>query len=300
MKSQKFSCEDEIIDNSEIFIDKIKIPHPIARAMVSKLVGKANVPLNVYFQNNSFSIIIIISGEITLETNFTTSIASSEGAVLIAPNSPTKIIKASPDIKLLYINYSDLFSFGNIYNLIPNTFFINQAAIVLPLDENKKKKIIAITELLSNDEMFNFSTIIDLELINCILKLLVYDVGLIYKENTSQIATSTRRLELNFKFIDLLRRNFKKERTVDFYADQLYLSKSHFTRVIIEFTGKTPNRIIDEMILNESRILLTSTSFTINEIAMQLNFKDQSNFGKFFKNNIGISPKAYRNTNQLL
>ena len=39
--------------------------------------------------------------------------------------------------------------------------------------------------------------------------------------------------------------------------------------------------------------------YTIQQIADELNFPSQSFFGKYFKKNIGVSPKEYRNTRNI-
>ena len=44
----------------------------------------------------------------------------------------------------------------------------------------------------------------------------------------------------------------------------------------------------------EIRMLLSSTSKSIKEIAQQLNFSNQSFLGKYFKEHTGMSPSEYR------
>lgn len=44
------------------------------------------------------------------------------------------------------------------------------------------------------------------------------------------------------------------------------------------------------------RMLLKNTKMDIKEITHELNFANQSFFGKFFKKHVGMSPSEYRNS----
>jgi AraC-like DNA-binding protein len=48
--------------------------------------------------------------------------------------------------------------------------------------------------------------------------------------------------------------------------------------------------------MTEAKILLRNPSLSIQQIADQLNFSDQSSFGKFFKKHHRMSPLEYRKT----
>jgi len=48
----------------------------------------------------------------------------------------------------------------------------------------------------------------------------------------------------------------------------------------------------------EAKLLLETPRLTISQIAENLNFSDQSFFGKFFKKQVGLSPSSYRTKNR--
>ncbi|MGE8425471.1 MAG: helix-turn-helix domain-containing protein, partial [Sphingobacterium siyangense] len=60
-----------------------------------------------------------------------------------------------------------------------------------------------------------------------------------------------------------------------------------------ELTGKSAIELIQNVLVEEAKSLLCQ-GLSIGEIAMKLHFSDQSFFGKFFKRNVGISPKEFR------
>ena len=61
-----------------------------------------------------------------------------------------------------------------------------------------------------------------------------------------------------------------------------------------ETYGKTPRDFINDMLLLEAKVQLVSTDKTITEIALELNFSDQSHFNHFVKQRTGCSPVELR------
>ena len=96
------------------------------------------------------------------------------------------------------------------------------------------------------------------------------------------------------KFIGLVQTHYKQERGLEFYAGRLCLTPKHLSKVIKETTHKTANEWIDEHVILEAKALLKSTNMTIQQISEELNFSDQSFFGKYFKRHTGASPKEYK------
>ena len=88
--------------------------------------------------------------------------------------------------------------------------------------------------------------------------------------------------------------NYKKERSVSFYANKLCLTPKHLSGVVKEVSGKTAGEWIDRLVILEARAMLKTTEMSIQQIAEHLNFANQSFFGKYFKHYVGISPKEYR------
>lgn len=99
---------------------------------------------------------------------------------------------------------------------------------------------------------------------------------------------------LMHRFLNDIRTYYKRERKVSFYAENLHLSPNYFSAVIKSFSGKSPVEWIDSYITSEARALLKGTNLTIQQISHELGFPSQSFFGKFFKRQMGLSPKEYR------
>ncbi len=82
---------------------------------------------------------------------------------------------------------------------------------------------------------------------------------------------------------------------VQYYAHLLGVSSRYLAQVTKRIAQKTPKSIIDEHLLTQSKLLLNTTSKTVQEITYALGFHSQSHFTKFFKKAEGITPSNYRN-----
>lgn len=138
------------------------------------------------------------------------------------------------------------------------------------------------------------------EILAGLLSALVYKViDLIeHKRNLSTEAylKSTQRSEVLFdKFMHLLYTHHTQERSVKFYASQVNLTANYLSGVVKEFSGKTAAEWIDEYVVLEAQTLLKFSDMSIQEIAYHLNFATQSSFGKYFKQQTGMSPKQFMN-----
>ena len=99
-------------------------------------------------------------------------------------------------------------------------------------------------------------------------------------------------------FLHLASRHFRKERQLPFYADRMNISPTYLSRTIKELTGNTVYGYLSNFLYNEICIQLKTTDKTINEIAFDLNFSDQSALTNFFRSKSGVSPLSYRKNSQ--
>ena len=97
-------------------------------------------------------------------------------------------------------------------------------------------------------------------------------------------------------FAELVTRNILTEPSLDFYAEQLCISKQYLSLIIKEKTRVTAGRILATVRTEAASKLLRDPELTIQQIAEKLSFADQSSFGKFFKKHTGMSPMRYRQT----
>lgn len=96
------------------------------------------------------------------------------------------------------------------------------------------------------------------------------------------------------KFIQLVNNYYLEKRTIEEYADLLFITPNHLSQAVKTASGKNALSFINERIMTEAKSLIRFTGFDMAQIAWQLNFSDPANFGKFFKRHAGQTPLAYR------
>jgi AraC-like DNA-binding protein len=104
----------------------------------------------------------------------------------------------------------------------------------------------------------------------------------------------SRKESIVINFTNLLKSHFKTQRSLSFYASKLHITPKYLTVTLKEITGKSAGEIIDSFVIQEARMLLDNRTLSIAQVAEELNFSDQSFFGKFFKRLTGFSPSDYR------
>lgn len=82
--------------------------------------------------------------------------------------------------------------------------------------------------------------------------------------------------------------------TVAQMAASMSLSAEHFSRLFRQFSGQSPMRFIIDLRLTHARHLLLESSLSVGEIAELLRYSDVYFFSRQFKEKIGVSPLAYR------
>lgn len=107
---------------------------------------------------------------------------------------------------------------------------------------------------------------------------------------------STRQNELLRRFVSLVKEHCASERSVAFYADKLCISTRYLAAIIHNTRQVSAKSLIDRAVVLEIKNRIQSTDLSVQEIAYQLHFPDQSYLGRFFKKHTGQSPSAFRNS----
>lgn len=97
------------------------------------------------------------------------------------------------------------------------------------------------------------------------------------------------------QFITELNEHYTERQNVTYYAEKLCISSRYLTTIVRRISGLTVTEWMNKYLLMEAKYLLKYSEMSIQEIAYRLAFPDQSFFGKYFKQHIGMSPSQYRN-----
>jgi AraC-like DNA-binding protein len=94
--------------------------------------------------------------------------------------------------------------------------------------------------------------------------------------------------------IALLRAHPNKDLNMDQLASQVGLSRSRFYDLFQLCTGFSPRTYLDLLCVEAAISRLSSGRGKIAEVSAELGFSAQSNFTRFFLNQVGVPPSEYR------
>lgn len=148
---------------------------------------------------------------------------------------------------------------------------------------------------LNTDYRFKFDL-----LRNLVMELIHYGQKLHPLSTISTTHNASQRISM--LFLELLERQFPLEspeqrlslRTPKEYADRLAVHVNHLNKVLKESTGRTTSEIISKRLVEEAKILLRQTSWSIADIAYALGFDEVSHFSNYFKKQTSFAPLTFR------
>ena len=240
--------------------------------------------------------VMCVQGAATVELNLKEYQVTANSLVTLMPDHILHGYKKTDDFKGLFIAVSN----RCVDELIPDILtalpavmtFRNSPVVELSADEmDMLKKIYSFLWMLIRSDVGVYKK----KVVNGMLQSLLYTALSAYKSRNMYSAVKhSRNDEIFFNFFTLLEHNFREQRSVQFYADKLCITPKHLSTVVKNVSGKTAGAWIDGYVILSAKVMLRSSSSTIQEISVALNFPNQSFFGKFFKQHVGVSPREYR------
>ncbi len=252
--------------------------------------------LSGYFDLQGIILILVENGSCSLEVNMAMYELRKGGVFVAFPGQIIHLLQISKDFKPLCIACS-IDMMNDLTSQVKDSLQLIQLVKQSPYQQKEKEEFeqlkksfnhlqekIEITK--SNQHRYQ------------IIKNLVLSIAfecfdfLIGKSLVHQ--GGNRKKSLFNAFLRNVEEHHRKEHSVKYYADELFVTSKYLSTVINEMSDKTPKQWIDEYIALDAKVLLQSTEKDIQEISDELNFPDISFFGKFFKRMTGMSPKAFR------
>lgn len=197
-----------------------------------------------------------------------------------------QLIYFNRDFYCIEIHDQEVACDGILYN---NVFEIPFIA----LDATQSQEIQGIIREIQA-EMKNEDTSTE-EMLRILLKLIILKSTRIWKQQ-HQLAAIDQQSDVQFlrKFSKLVEQHYKTHHTVADYAALLFVTPKNLSKKIGLLSKSTPNDIIKDRIILESKRLLAHTKMNVKEIAYHLNYEDDAYFIRFFTKHTGLSPVSFR------
>lgn len=247
---------------------------------------------------DAITMLVCMEGEIRGSVNLKEYVTQKNGVIVSLPEDIIQIESVrKAEAYAVIISASFLReSHIDIQKLLP--LYLNIKTQPQTYLSDQEMELLSYYHLLATEVLESSENVYKREILSGLLSALTYKIIALINnkraEDQESAPKSTQRSEMLFnQFMVLLNIHHSMEHSVKFYASEMNLTANYLSGVIKEFSGKTAAEWIDEYILLEAQALLKYSGMTIQEIAYQLNFATQSSFGKYFKQQMGMSPKQF-------
>ena len=253
--------------------------------------GKVDEP----HRHNFYTVLIINKAKGLHKIDFNTYDLSNQQIFFVAPGQVHQVIETEKSLgysmtfsNQFLVENSIPLSFINSLNLFQN---YGQSPPLMP----NKKQFDAIENFAHQIfELFHSDAKMKTLSIGAFLKLLLIECNNICCINPIESDVDTTGDNLIRAFKNAVDKNYNKEHSTTFYANQLYISPDHLNRTFKANTGKTAKEYIQARIITEAKRLLYFTDLTTKEIGYALGFSEPANFSSFFKKHTQLSPSNFK------
>ena len=241
---------------------------------------------------------VCLQGEATVQLNLTEYHIPANSLVTFMPDHILHGYSSSPDFKGIFVAIRKQFAeemLPDLHSMLP----LIMSFKAMPVIKLSEEETASLQEFLA----FLWRRIKQVrgtyrrKVIQGLLQSELYEILSIYKNRYKFVASRRSHNEdIFYNFVTLVESDFRQNRTVKYYADRMYITPKHLTTVVKQVSGRTASDWIDNFVILAAKVMLRSSSNTIQEISTMLNFANQSFFGKYFKQRVGLSPSEFRNS----
>ncbi len=246
------------------------------------------------YRTNCFGICLLHKGETTLKTGLFTQTIKAPAIITMGPEVVRSWQRKEGEVisDVLFFTAAFLTKDAvNSFRMTQYSFFDDSkehAFVLSKEDYSKFKNLYTYLSCAINNTNANH-----VRILKNYIAIIIEELDDINKKRSNINAIENHHPTIvNFKKI--LARDFKKERSIKYYADSLFTTNKYLSDQIKRYSGKPARKYIDEMVILEAKIMLQNPQLTIAEISDELHFPNQSFFGKFFKNYTNLSPLQYK------
>ncbi len=98
---------------------------------------------------------------------------------------------------------------------------------------------------------------------------------------------------------DFIVAHISQDISLEALAQQISFSPYHFARLFRQTTGESPHQFVLRQRIEKACHLLKTADMPLAHIALESGFANQSHFTRIFKRHLGLTPRAYRQHDEI-
>lgn len=266
------------LEDKILLMDHLELPSPPLQQGAQAVGSRFPMKLSMS------CMLIVVKGTVSLRVNLSDYKVAAESCIVIARNAIVEHVAIDADSSLVILMAADEFHAGTI-SLEP----VMQAQLLPPLLDMLLTTSRMLRTVLTDP---SFEPGREDVARDCI-RLMSSIASQSMKPREDSLAKPNRRDQIVSRFLQCVAANYRTHRDLGFYAGELGLSLKHMSHVIHEQTGRHPSQWIKDHVILDAKTMLRSGNYTVQQVSDELNFANQSFFGKYFKEAVGVSPKKW-------
>ncbi len=286
---KKYSSEYSNLDEDFIF-----------SRITPETLRPQNAPRPMRF--NSLSMILCLDGGFSIDVNLDHYEVGANSILTIGPDSIIKFNEVNDERLNAYAIFASV-EFMKDLNIDINA--LNLAHLserhepVFHMTADETAILRKYLDLIHINASTNETAIYKRNIARCVMASMIYQMMQFAEkrrpaEPVAKSPSASRRGNYVRDFMMLVQKHHCQQRSVSFYASRLFISAKYLSLIIKESTGRSAAEWIDEYVILEAKNLLRYSGKNIQQVAYDLNFTNQSSFGKYFKHLTGMSPSEFQ------
>lgn len=300
MKNRKMlSLEQTMLPTNEtaiLYEDKILVMDNLdVPSGVEPVAGLQELSDRLPMKMSSACILIILSGTVKFGVNLRDFELTANCCAIISAGTIIERMDLDADTRFILLAFSpnDLPAAVRITQKNINRLYAMQVALLrlLPVHITLLRSTYSSLRVILTDPDIDTGKS---ETASSCINLLGSIIALGVDSHHEVVAKESRKDRIVAQFLQCVHENYREHRDLGFYADRLCLSLKYMSHVVFELTGRYPSKWIKDYVILDAKTMLRSGHYTVQQVADELNFPNQSFFGKYFKEAVGVSPKKWQ------
>lgn len=296
---------EDVIEKLRRFREFGEISGNVAVVRMRRAEGEEDGTMLKHYpvQTDGVTLLLVLTGGAEVEVNMERYKVYDNSMLFLPPRTLVNICgnAVADDIYLLHLSQTFLHEVNINYGALsmPVSVPFEKPSPVRQLNTGQVRLLKHYFDLLYEVTLNQASHRLDMNIAASLVSALIYQLAQFHYKSLADKSPQSdtpgsRPSNYVSEFIRLLQLHYMSERSVNFYADKLFISPKYLSLLVKKATGRSASRWIDDRVIMEARNLLRYSGKNIQQVAYMLNFSNQSSFGKYFKHLTGMSPTEYQ------